>query len=115
MADSRDRKTGLGVDAFFQTEEPPQQRRTRPVRQQRQTSDAPKQKKTTRAKSRTQHEAEPAEQLERRTAWLREDHLLRLEQLKIKERRRLKRQKKRVSMTTLIDEALEAYLKAKGA
>ena len=114
MADSRERKTGLGVDAFFQTEEPPPQRRTRPVRQQRQTSDAPK-KKTTRSKSRTQQEPEPAEQLERRTAWLREDHLLRLEQLKIKERRRLKRQKKRVSMTTLIDEALEAYLKAKGA
>ena len=40
--------------------------------------------------------------------------MLRLERLKIQERRRLKREKKRVSMTTLIDEALEAYLQSKG-
>ena len=46
----------------------------------------------------------------RRTAWIREDHLERLELLKLKERQRLKGEGKRASITALIDEALELYL-----
>ena len=113
MADERNRKTGLGVDAFFPAEtakEPPRQKAT--ARQTR-SSGAPKRARKT-AAAKPKEEPIPEETPERRTAWLLEEHMLRLERLKIQERRRLKREKKRVSMTTLIDEALEAYLQAKG-
>ena len=113
MADERNRKTGLGVDAFFPVEtarETPRQKApTRPTS----TGNGPKRTRKT-AAAKPKAEPIPEETPERRTAWLLEDHMLRLERLKIQERRRLKREKKRVSMTTLIDEALEAYLQAKG-
>ena len=113
MADERNRKTGLGVDAFFPAEtakEAPRQKApARPTR----TDGTPKRTRKT-AVTKPKAEPIPEEAPERRTAWLLEDHMLRLERLKIQERRRLKREKKRVSMTTLIDEAMEAYLKAKG-
>lgn len=47
----------------------------------------------------------------RRTAWLREDHLDRLEALKRREKDRLRADpEKRLAVTTLIDEAIEKYL-----
>lgn len=113
MADERNRKTGLGVDAFFPAETAREGTRQKSPARPTRTGSAPKRtRKSTAAKPKA--EPIPEETLERRTAWLLEDHMLRLERLKIQERRRLKREKKRVSMTTLIDEALEAYLKAKG-
>ncbi len=57
-------------------------------------------------------EPEPKKTLvPRRTAWLREDHLDRLEILKRRERARLRDDpEKRAAVTSLIDEAIEKYL-----
>ena len=84
---------GAGIDAFF----------TDPV------TAPPKEKKDAHERPAPANENSPA----RRTAWLREDHLERLELLKFKERQRLKQEGKRVSLTSLIDEALEQYLAQK--
>lgn len=77
--------------------------------------DAETKRKTTKKRSRPKN-AEPEPELEklpapRRTAWLREDHLDRLEVLKRREKARLRDDpEKRVAVTSLIDEAIEQYL-----
>ena len=71
--------------------------------------------KTSKAKKRPlskRAEPEPKKTIvPRRTAWLREDHLDRLEILKRRERARLRDDpEKRAAVTSLIDEAIEKYL-----
>ena len=55
--------------------------------------------------------AETAQRAARRTVWLLQDHLDRLEALKRDQRPRLRKAGLRASVTTLIDEAITAYLK----
>ena len=102
------RKTGVGVNALFpQTETvataPKKQTRTK-------TKRVVAKKKSQTSKAKVAKIEVPEETPERRTVWLREDHLERLEILKIRERSRLKSQGRRASVTTLIDEAVERYL-----
>jgi len=118
-----ERKTGLGLDAFFpEAEEKPEEKETpkseAPSTGNRQAPRKSKPKATVTRRS-TPKEPHP-EQLvtnvesnspPRRTAWLREDHLDRLEAIKIRDRKRLRTDPyKRVAVTTLIDEAIERYL-----
>ncbi|MCI0396385.1 MAG: hypothetical protein L0332_24540 [Chloroflexi bacterium] len=113
MVDKKERKTGLGIDAFFpatsQEEKAPEVKAPQPARTAPST---PRLRKAAAPPARK--EPAPESGPPRRTAWLREDHLDRLELLKRKERRRLRQQYKRVSMTSLIDEAIEAYLQKMG-
>ena len=118
-----ERKTGLGLDAFFpKSDEKPEEKEIpkseAPTTGKRQASRKSKSKAAVTKRS-TPKEARP-EQLvtnaegnspPRRTAWLREDHLDRLEAIKIRDRNRLRTDPdKRVAVTTLIDEAIELYL-----
>jgi hypothetical protein len=57
-----------------------------------------------------QPRSDPEENTERRPAWIRLDYLEKLDILKHRERGRLRREKKRVARSTLIDEAIELYL-----
>jgi hypothetical protein len=119
-----ERKTGLGLDAFF-----PKEEEAKPVKKETPESEAPasgkrktarkskpkttESKRTQTKKLQSQRVVENAESNSppRRTAWLREDHLDRLEVLKIRDRERLRTDPdKRVAVTTLIDEAIERYL-----
>lgn len=108
------RRTGLGVEAFFPFEEA--QERTF---EGDTPSAKPPQEKRRSSKPRTPHKrAKPVERIttgrgetcERRPAWIRLDHLERLDALKHRERKRLRREAKRASRSTLIDEAIERYL-----
>jgi hypothetical protein len=109
------KRTGLGINAFFPPpeEEPiepkPPVKRPRSVPPQKKAADQTKKKKAT-ASQATRRKAREKE-IPRRTAWLREDHLDRLEALKRKEKARLRADpNKRVAVSTLIDEAIERYL-----
>lgn len=51
------------------------------------------------------------EPVARQSTWILEGHFDRLDALKLKQKKRLKQQGKRVSVTSLIDEAIEQYLK----
>jgi hypothetical protein len=102
------RETGVGVNALFP---PTETAATAPKKQTRTKTKRASAKKKSRASNSTVAKVVVPEQIpERRTAWLREDHLERLEVLKIRERSRLKSQGRRASITTLIDEAMERYL-----
>ena len=108
------RKTGLGVDAFFPEEElevkatseekPSASRRS--SRRQRNTTQRKKSGSSVKPASKNKED----QTIERRPAWIRIDHLERLDILKHRERDRLRRERKRVSRSTLIDEAIEQYL-----
>jgi len=97
-------KTGLGLNALIPPKEA-QKETTAPV------AAKPKAKRPQNEKAKPQ--AVP-EEVERRTTWVREDYMVRLETLKLRERARLRKQGKRVSVASLIDEALEQYLDKKG-
>lgn len=115
-----DKKTGLGVDALFPPAEPqikeegPKQPAARSQPQQ------PKQPASKQSVSRKRprktgrlHKEQPVEEeksIVRRTTWIRQEHFERLELLKHKERARLHDQKKRATVSVLIDEAIEKYL-----
>ena len=109
------RNTGLGVEAFFPLEENKVSTREgklpSPIK--------PHPKKGIRSKPRTRIGiSTPSEKIEggketmieRRPAWIRSDHLERLDALKHRERKRLHLEAKRASRSTLIDEAIERYL-----
>jgi hypothetical protein len=110
------RKTGLGVDAFFPEEEfeVKTTSKVKPSASQR----SPRRRRNTikskssgsGAKPETGSKIDQDERIERRPAWIRIDHLEKLDILKHRERRRLHREKKRVARSTLIDEAIEFYL-----
>lgn len=107
MADKKSKKTGLGVDALF----PPAEEEAGGETATSQTPPQPQAEPKARPKTqKATPKEEPEKKLPRRTAWLREDHLQRLEALKLRDRGRLQQEGKRVSLTTLIDEALERYL-----
>jgi hypothetical protein len=110
------RKTGLGVDAFFPEEEleiettskvkPSTSQRS--PRRRRNTNQGKKSGSNAKPTSKKQEDQDQT--IERRPAWIRIDHLERLDILKHRERDRLRRERKRVSRSTLIDEAIEQYL-----
>jgi hypothetical protein len=110
------RKTGLGVDAFFPEEEIEDKATSeekpsasqRPSRRRRNTTQRKKSGSSTKAASKNKGDRD--QPIERRPAWIRIDHLERLDILKHRERDRLRREKKRVSRSSLIDEAIEQYL-----
>lgn len=111
------KRTGLGIDAFFPplAEEPvePKPAESKPSKKRsRSVSPTKKQPRAKRgAQSQTSPRQDRDEGIPRRTAWLREDHLDRLEALKRKEKARLRADpNKRVAVSTLIDEAIERYL-----
>lgn len=113
------RKTGLGVDAFFPEEDleiktthdkQPSASRTTP---RRRTSTTKSKNSTSSAKPESETAKDQDEKIERRPAWIRLDHLARLDALKHLERKRLRREKKRVSRSTLLDEAIDRYLAEK--
>ena len=111
------RKTGLGVDAFFPVEdegikttiEQPSSTSAPPPRR-RKSSTSLTRKTRSAAKKAIQSKSDPDENMERRPAWIRLDHLEKLDILKHRERGRLRREKKRVARSTLIDEAIDLYL-----
>ena len=114
MADKK-RKGGVrGLDALLQNLEektPP----TQPEETQTKTRAQPKvknasaKKRPRRATSSKNNEKKKKEDV-RKQAWIKEDHLDRLEDLKRRERSRLQGEGKRASRQALIDEALELYL-----
>jgi hypothetical protein len=110
------RKTGLGIDAFFpeagnkesilEKKAPPPPKISLQERPRSPKAEIPRKstKPVRKAKS------SGGDMNERRPAWIRLDHLERLDALKHRERKRLRREAKRVSRSTLIDEAIERYL-----
>jgi hypothetical protein len=113
------RKTGLGVDAFFPEEE--SEDRAAPVAKTSAAKRSPRQRKNSigrkdsggSGKTVSERKEDKDQKIERRPAWIRIDHLEKLDILKHRERRRLRKEKKRVSRSTLIDEAIERYLAEK--
>lgn len=117
------KKTGLGIQAFFPEEEttPPATKRTRTKKKTQAKKAKPKPKrakakrqtkKPTQRKAAAASNKEKAVKASRRPAWLQEDHLERLEIVKIWKRRQLRKQGKKetVNLGTLLDEAIETYL-----
>jgi hypothetical protein len=115
------KNTGLGIDAFFpplaeepteptEVESKPSKKRSRPVSPKKKVASDRTQAKRV-ARSTASQRIDQEKGIPRRTAWLREDHLDRLEALKRKEKARLRADpNKRVAVSTLIDEAIERYL-----
>lgn len=108
------RRTGLGVEAFFSYEG-----NKETTLEEKTSSAKPPQEKRTGSKPRSPRKSmKPVEKIkpgkgdmiERRPAWIRLDHLERLDALKHRERKRLRCEAKRASRSTLIDEAIERYL-----
>jgi hypothetical protein len=113
------RKTGLGVDAFFPEEESEPNATAESKSSASQRSARGRRKTTQRknsgisAKPASKNKEGQNQNIERRPAWIRIDHLEKLDILKYRERKRLRREKKRVARSTLIDEAIELYLAEK--
>jgi len=108
-------KTGLGVEAFFPNDE------NKEMTSEEIASSPAEPKKVNRESNRPRVpgknpkpnekiKAGKEDMIERRPAWIRVDHLERLDALKHRERKRLRREAKRVTRSTLIDEAIEHYL-----
>jgi hypothetical protein len=140
--EKKNRKTGLGIEAFFPPEE---EEKKEPevvvVEEQPALAEAPVKKQRRKRKPKPKPEPKSEEEIEqetgdekevaeaakedagdeaqplprpkRRTAWLRSDHLDRLVLLKQKERARLTKEYNRASVAYLIDEAIGSYLDEK--
>ena len=116
-----DKQTGLGVDALYgetaaeqlepsEAETPPAPKE-QPAAQRKKTRKGARSTPKPKVDSKVEEAQEKQPPLPRRTAWLREDHLDRLQTLKLREKNRLRDDpNKRLAVTTLIDEAIEKYL-----
>lgn len=96
-------------EAMEQRQEPAEPLGTEEQKTEPKPKPKPAKKRATPKKKEPEPEAE-AKPVPRQSTWILEDHFDRLDALKLRQKRRLKQEGKRVSVTSLIDEAIDQYL-----